>query len=261
MTPPSPARRHAAPFLGLLLAAACAQPLEAGLAEGEANAILVALHDRGIGAHKESEAGAETFEVRVAAEDFARGLDVLRAEGLPRRPPEGLREVFGEGGLVPTATEERARYVAALGGELARSLEAIDGVLEARVHLALPERRLLAVDEAPPRPRASVLLRHRGTEPPFVTGDVQALVAGAVEDLAAEDVAVVGVATPPPPEPSEGGLVTVGPVTVTRSTAGALKGLLAGSLALNVVFAVVMGLVLLRRRRAGPPDEAEAPTP
>ena len=162
MTPPSPARRHAAPFLGLLLAAACAQPLEAGLAEGEANAILVALHDRGIGAHKESEAGAETFEVRVAAEDFARGLDVLRAEGLPRRPPEGLREVFGEGGLVPTATEERARYVAALGGELARSLEAIDGVLEARVHLALPERRLLAVDEAPPRPRASVLLRHRG---------------------------------------------------------------------------------------------------
>ena len=78
---------------------------------------------------------------------------------------------------------------------------------------------------------------------------------------AAEAVAVVGVATPPPPEPSEGGLVTVGPVTVTRSTAGALKGLLAGSLALNVVFAVVMGLVLLRRRRAGPPDEAEAPTP
>lgn len=245
----------------LVALAACAQPLEAGLEEEDANAILVALHDRGIGAQKEPEAGAETYAVRVAGDDLARGLDVLRAEGLPRRAPEGLREVFGEGGLVPTATEERARYVAALGGELARSLEAIDGVLEARVHLALPERRLLAVGDAKPRPRASVLLRHRGPDAPYDPADVRALVAGAVEDLDADDVAVVGVATAPPPEPTEGGLVNIGPVTVTRSTAGALKAVLAGSLALNVVFALLMGWALSRRRRQSPEDEAPPPAP
>lgn len=238
---------------------ACAQPLEAGLAEEDANAILVALHDRGIGAQKEAEAGAETYVVRVAGEDLSRGLDVLRAEGLPRRSPEGLREVFGEGGLVPTATEERARYVAALGGELARSLEAIDGVLEARVHLALPERRLLAVGDESPRPRASVLLRHRGPDAPFDTADVKALVAGAVEALDADDVAVVGVATAPPPEPREGGLVNVGPVTVTRSTASTLKALLAASLAANVLFALVMGWSLTRRRKVVVEGDAAPP--
>src|SRR5690606_28919827 len=101
------------------------------------------------------------YRVLVASDEVAAALSVLRAEELPRAPEPGLHDVFGRASLVPTATEERARLTAALGGELARSVESIDGVLDARVHVALPDASELPLDVAPPRPRASVLVRHR----------------------------------------------------------------------------------------------------
>ena len=46
---------------------------------------------------------------------------------------DGFGEIFGKGSLVPTPTEERALYVEALSGELARTLESVEGVTSARV--------------------------------------------------------------------------------------------------------------------------------
>ncbi len=231
---------------------ACSASLEAGLSEEQANRVVVALDGQGIGATKEREEGQSDeprFRVQVAPDDVARALGVLRAQGLPQAAEPGLQETFGQGGLVPTATEERARYTAALGGELARSIEAIDGVLDARVHIALPEPHDFALDEAPAHARASVLIRYRAGARPYDERTVKALVAGAVQGMQPEDVAVVGVAAPRAAPPGEAALVHVGPISVTRGTAPALKLVLGVAFALHIVLALALVGLALRRRR------------
>jgi type III secretion protein J len=245
-------RTAACILIAALGALGCDQAIQVDLRESQANRVLVALHDEGIGASKEREdaRGDEArFRITVPRGEVPDALSVLRAADLPRSSEPGLNEVFGEASLVPTATEERARYVSALSGELARSLETIEGVLDARVHVAIPNRRDFSLDEQPPRPRASVLIKHRRGERPYDETSVQSLVAGAVEGMRTEDVAVVGVAGPEPPDLTTGGLVHLGPVAVSRGSAPILKGVLAAALALHALLAALV-VVVARRRRA-----------
>lgn len=236
--------------------AACEATVATGLPEAEANDIVVALHGQGIGAAKQPMEGGDGFQVVVSPDEVAPALEVMRAEALPRESAPGLGEVFGEGGLVPTATEERARYVAALGGELSQSIESMEGVLDARVHVALPDRRRVSLDQEQPAPRASVLIRFRGNQAPYDENAVRALVSGAVQELEPQQVAVVGVAAGPAPERREANLVRVGPLTVTRGSSTTLKAILGGAFALNVVLAAALVLVW-RRRRTGVQVTAE----
>ncbi|MDH5493146.1 MAG: hypothetical protein OEY14_14420, partial [Myxococcales bacterium] len=231
---------------------------QGGLEEAQADSIVVALHAAGIGARKEREEGSgdeARFAIAVPSDDVSQALQVLSADHLPERPEPGLREVFGEGGIVPTATEERARYAAAISGELSRTLESMQGVLDARVHVAIPDGRDFRLDDARPRPRASVLLEVRDTalaDPEAV----KALVAGAVEQMQSEDVAVVIVQTEAAtaaPSP----LVHVGPIAVSRGSAGMLKGLLGGSLGLHLLLALLLLGVLMRSRRTPPASPPE----
>ncbi len=241
----------------LALLVGCEATLESDLSETDANQLVVALHAHGIGAAKEAVGTGEDarFSVTVAPEEVAPALEVLRAEGLPRERAPGLAEVFGQPGLVPTATEERARYVSALAGELSRSVETMERVLEARVHVALPDTRRIALDETRPRPRASVLVRHRGD--PVDDAAVRALVAGAVQDMTLEDVAVVQVQANVEVPQREANLVRFGPIAVTRGSSTALKAVLGGALALHVVLAVLL-VIGWRRKRVVPVAEPPA---
>jgi len=245
--------------LALVLALGCQAELASGLPDDQASALVVALDQAGISATRELAGGGDevAYRVHVAPDDVADALAIMRAEGLPRDVPAGLSETFGEGSLVPTPTEERARMIAALSGELSRSIEEIDGVLVARVHLALPETGRLALDAPAPQPRASVLIRYRGDLAPYDEASVRRLVAGAIDHMSEADVAIVGVGSPPRPE-LERRLAHIGPIAVTRGSAGLLKLILGGSLAFNVLIVLVLGAVMARRRKPEPVEEPPA---
>lgn len=225
----------------------CQAELSAGLDEAQADAVVVALDQAGIGAEREREEPARDparYRVMVPRADLPAALGVLHDQGLPREREPGWEALFDGAGLVPSAHEEQARQAAALGGELARSIEAMDGVERARVHVALPDPTVRPLDAEAPPVRASVLVSHRpGTA--VDESAIRTLVAGAVQGLAPEAVAVV-TSEARSMTPREPNLVWVGPIAVSRGTAGALKGLLGGSLALNLILAVA--LVLSRRR-------------
>lgn len=197
------------PLLALLaLLAGCAgEPLLHDLPEREANAVLVALDEGGVAAEKERQDGSDAgWTVRVTSGDVARAHRLLAARELPRTRPAGLGEVFGRPGMVPTPVEEHARWLHALAGELATSVEAIDGVVEARVHLGLPAEDPLRPGERAPG-RAAVLLKCRPSAcGPLraLEGGLRSLVAGAAEGLTPEAVAVViaETAEPAPPAPA-----------------------------------------------------------
>ncbi len=236
---------------GALALYGCQTELERGLDESQANAIVVALDQHGIGATKAAEMGGgeeASFAVSVAPDDVAPALAILRSEGLPRETDPGLGEMFGEGSLVPTATEERARMTAALSGELAQSIESIDGVLDARVHIALPQAQAFGLDAPRPRARASVMVRYRGATAPYDDPSIQRLVAGAIEDMALEDVAIVGVPSAPAPE-SERQLAQLGPFSVSRGSATGVKAAFATLLGTNLFLALGLALSFVRAGR------------
>ncbi|MFT3914383.1 MAG: secretion protein [Anaeromyxobacteraceae bacterium] len=199
-----------APPLILLVLTACSSStgLLTGLDERAANEVLVALGEAGVPAEKLRAEGQDaTFSVAVPAAEAARAHRVLAERALPRTRPPGVEEVFAKGSMVPTPLEEQARYAHALAGELARSIESVDGVLEARVHLGLARADPLRPGDAPP-PRASVLVKCRPAACDAVRaleGGLRALVAGAADGLDPGAVAVViapGAAPGPPPEPA-----------------------------------------------------------
>ncbi|BDG04365.1 secretion protein [Anaeromyxobacter oryzae] len=164
------------------------------LDEGQANEVLVALDEGGIAARKEREDGAEgAWTVSVASSDAAPAQRLLAARDLPRARPPGFGEVFSKASMVPTPVEEHAMYLHALAGELARSVEAIDGVVGARVHLGLPQPDPLRPGERV-APRAAVLVRCRPASCGAVRAldaGIRSLVAGAADGLAPDAVAVV----------------------------------------------------------------------
>jgi type III secretion protein J len=165
---------------------------------------------------------------------------------------------MGGGSIVPSRAAEHARMVAGTAGDLERSLREVDGVLSARVHLAVPPKDPLATTAAAAKPTASVLLRHRGASPPMAAKSVQALVAGAVPGLAPEDVAVVATPSPEPPRAPERELAQFGPIQTTRGSLGWARGIAAGAIALSVALVAVILALWSRLRRAAEqaaPDE------
>ncbi|RYE91045.1 MAG: hypothetical protein EOO75_09320, partial [Myxococcales bacterium] len=237
------------PLVALVLSAlwlgGCSAPVAAALTEDDANRVMQALGQAGIPGEKEVDPTSEgRYRVLVHRDEAGRAVTVLRDEELPPRSTPGVLESVGKSSLVPSAAVEHAQYLAGLAGDLERTLGSIDGVITARVHLSAQTRGPL--DREPARATASVLLKHRGANSPVEPAAVQQLVAGALAGLTPGDVAVVLVARMSQAPAPSAALVSLGPVTVTRGTAGALRvmlGAVLGALGLGAV-----GLLLLWQR-------------
>jgi flagellar M-ring protein FliF len=88
-----------------------------------------------------------------------------------------------------TAFVQNINQLRALEGELARSIQTIDGIESARVHLVIPERQIFSRDSQ--SPSASVVLKTRGQMDRGQVRAIQHLVAAAVASLTPDRVAMV----------------------------------------------------------------------
>jgi type III secretion protein J len=243
----------------------CSTNVLAGIDERGANEAARALERAGIGAEKVPDEGGgaqgatATYTLRVSRGDGARSLDLLRALGLPHEKRRGFAETYGQPSLIPTPSEERARYIDALAGELERTLEAVDGVVSARVHLVLEDNDPLVQPSADGKPRASaraaVLLATGAGRTPLAREDVQKLVAGSVAGLDVGAVAVVFTTAPAAPE-GEPTMTAVGPLRVTPGSRGLLIAGLAAGLGL---LGVLAGLLIATARRLSALERAQPP--
>ena len=183
--------------LTVLLVACVTHSLRTGLTEPEAQEIVVLLNEHGIEASSVKAAGEKkgteswTVVIHGGDQNLARAWRVLEENGLPRQKNKGLEDVFSNSGMIPTATEEKARLLVGISGEISRALKSVTGVVDAHVLVVLPESSpLLDKSERVP-PTASVLLKYRGSDLPLSEEEVKKLVARAVEGLQPENVAVV----------------------------------------------------------------------
>jgi flagellar M-ring protein FliF len=159
-----PAVRRAGPMalmVGLIGAAALAwsalstppqKTLFSGLADADKAAVTQALSAGNIDSHIDDSSGSLT----VAEEDYSRARLLLAGQGLPKAAPGGYA-ILDQLPMGVSRAVEGERLRQARETELARSIEEIDAVAEARVHLATPEASVFLRDNA--QPSASVVLK------------------------------------------------------------------------------------------------------
>lgn len=245
------------PRLGVLGAVAlatltaCSVPIAGGLDESQANRAVVSLEDNGVAAQKEPDPDAEgLWRITVGRDDSSAAVAVLDRENLPSSSGPGVLEALGKGSLVPSRTAEHARWVAGVAGELEASLQAVEGVVSARVHLAVPQLDALTPDVEREAPSASVLLRHRGPTPPLAAPEIQRLVAGAVPGLEPSAVSVVDAPAPLVKKSVDRELARFGPVTVTRASMTPLRLIVGSAALLNLALIAVIVVLWSKVRRA-----------
>lgn len=161
-------------------------PLYKGLASSDREAVSVQLEEKKVPYRVQG----ETKEIWVPVEQV-RGLRAdLASKGLPKALPVGF-ELFDQTRVGITEFTQRVNLLRALQGELERTIETIEGVEQARVHLVLPDETLFVEDEKPAS--ASVVLKlKRGIDlaPEQVKG-VAFLVSRAVKGLDPKSVTIV----------------------------------------------------------------------
>lgn len=180
-----------APLLVLcLLLTGCGKvPLFSELTEHEANEMMAILLQRDMACVKR--AGKEQrWTLEVAPRDFSRAVEVLKAQGYPRDKFVRIGDVFQKSGLVSSPTEERIRYMYALSQEIADTLMRIDGVMNARVHIVIPDNDPLATKITPSS--AAVFIRYRpGFDLESLTPQLKNLVTRSIEGLNYDNVSLV----------------------------------------------------------------------
>jgi type III secretion protein J len=178
--------RRALILLPLRFLVGCKWSLSERLVEDQANQIIAVLSEHGIDATKERNAD-KTWNVSVDNDDVVTATDITREYALPHGSHANLGELFSRQGLISNPGEDQVRYVYGLTQELSETLEKIDGVLVARVHIVLPERDALMRQVAPPS--ASVMIRYRSDyNLDYMRDKIRGLVAGSVEGLTPDHV-------------------------------------------------------------------------
>jgi type III secretion protein J len=183
--------------LSLILAGCNEESLYSGLGEVEANEIVALLSNAGIISYKMKNSD-ESFTVSTNRNDFADAIDLLKTNGYPKNHFESLGEVFKKEGFVSSPLEERARLNYAQSQELSRTIESIDGVILARVHLAIPKESKLESEAKPSS--ASVFIKHRrGIDLTDRESQIKALLVNSISGLPYENVTVAMFSSNPIP--------------------------------------------------------------
>ncbi len=185
--------RRCLPLLLLLGTTACRERIQHGLDERQANELQTILIERGLEARKVPEAGKKpTWSIEVEEEQASDAVRILAELGLPRPVTETGCDVFGGGGLIRSPVEEQLCRVQVLERGIEKTLQGVEGVLVARVHLMVPPPARPGQAAMPAK--ASAMLRTAPGQAARVRQSqeqLKALIAGGVEGLSPEAVSLL----------------------------------------------------------------------
>jgi flagellar M-ring protein FliF len=100
-------------------------------------------------------------------------------------------EVFNNADFGMTEFVQKVNYLRAIQGELTRTILAIDGVQNARVHLAIPDQGLFKKSVTKPKASVTLTMKPGQSMRAEQVAGIQRLVAASVTDIASGDVTVL----------------------------------------------------------------------
>jgi flagellar M-ring protein FliF len=160
------------------------QPIYTGLTSQDVARIAESLAEAGV----PFDTNEQRTSVLVPFGQAMRARTLLAQKGLPTSSKAGY-EVFDQlGSMGLTSFMQEVTRVRALEGEIARTIQALDGVMAARVHLVLPDAASFRRERR--EPSASVLLRLDAQWQSRAGQVVRHIVAAAVPGMKIEQVSV-----------------------------------------------------------------------
>jgi flagellar M-ring protein FliF len=193
-----PAFKRALPSVALLGAMALAYgayatltapaqvPVFQGLADADKAAVADALQASGMAYSIDSASGA----VNVGEDDVHKARMLLAAQGLPKAAPAGDTLIaslpMGSSRAVEGETLRGAREA-----DLARTIEAIDAVKTARIHLATPEPSVFVREIAAPAASVMLTLQQGRSLSDAQVRAIRHLVASSVPGMTPDEVSVI----------------------------------------------------------------------
>lgn len=161
-------------------------PLYGNLEGSDANAIVEQLQAEGV-AYKLADGGHSVLVPQALVYDLRVSLS---GKGLPATTSSGGYSLLDKQGITATDFQQNVAYRRALEGELSKTLQAIDGVRTAVVHLAIPKKDVFATEADAPTASVLMSLQAGTTLDRRQVLAITHLVAGSVEGLDPQNVTV-----------------------------------------------------------------------
>jgi flagellar M-ring protein FliF len=161
-------------------------PLFSNLASSDASAIIQELDAKGV--PYELSNGGNT--ILVPREQVYSTRISLSGEGLPASTDGGGYSLLDNQSLSTSQFQEQTSFKRAMEGELANTIEAIDGVETAVVHLAMPEKEVFSDEQDPTTASVLVKTRAGSSMDPEQVQAVVNLVSSSIDGLQSDKVTV-----------------------------------------------------------------------
>lgn len=161
------------------------ETLYVGLEPNDLNKVSIALAESSF----DFSVGADGASIQVPVGMSSRARLLLAERGLPDSANAGYELFDNVGSLGLTSFMQEVTRVRALEGEISRSIQNIDGVTAARVHLVMPDVGNFRRGEQ--KPTASVMIRASSAAGRKASASIRHLVASAVPGLEVDDVTLL----------------------------------------------------------------------
>ena len=134
---------------------------------------------------------AGSGQITVPASRYHEARIYLASKGLPKTAATGLDALKDQSAMTTSQFMEQVRYNSAMEQELARSIQQIESIQSARVHLATTKPSVFVRDRTPPKASIVVTPQSGRSVSPMQVQAIVHLVASSVPMLTPENVAVV----------------------------------------------------------------------
>jgi flagellar M-ring protein FliF len=128
--------------------------------------------------------------IKVANEDLPEARIHVSTFGLPKDTRVGF-ELFNEQEFGATDFDQKIKYLRAIEGELSKTIEILEPIQSATVHLALPQDSLFVARQIKPTASVVITMKENMILLPKQVKGIKYLVASSVPKLSPDDVSIV----------------------------------------------------------------------
>lgn len=176
-------------LLLVFLLCGCNEKLSDQLSERQANEIITLLESNNIDAFK-VDSGKGKYSIQVSSDTLASATVLLTTYNLPSADDIEISQQFPADAMVSTPMGEKARLISAIEQRLGQSLQELEHITSARVHLSYPGISPENNDSS--SMVASVLITYQGTiDESAYTDKIRRFIKNGLQDMHYENISVV----------------------------------------------------------------------
>ncbi|MTC48412.1 EscJ/YscJ/HrcJ family type III secretion inner membrane ring protein [Providencia alcalifaciens] len=161
-----------------------------GLDQYQANEVIAVLQMHNIQADKVDN-GKSGYSISVAEPDFTAAVYWVKVYELPPRPRMEIAQMFPSDSLVSSPIAEKARLYSAIEQRLEQSLQTLEGIVSARVHISYDIDSNESGKGSKPVHLSALAIYERNTPLGLQVGDIKRFLKNSFADVEYDNISVV----------------------------------------------------------------------